>query len=125
MGSNLRVLNPRGPALDFHWIENQRIYLQKELDQLLTLMPKIENVIEKLEDNLKMLKNTKSIVSLQEYKKIITEIIDKREKLLILQAQHAYHEKDFLAIKEITERPLGILIKGNFPKKRRNTRKAK
>ncbi len=126
MSPKVRFLKPRSNPIDLEWMENQQSYVQKELDNLNQLIPKLYSIIQDLETNLEMLRHTSNAISLHEYKKITKEILDKSKNCTILEVSKAKYEKDIKDLKTITQRPLGILIEGKFPKKRsRFGRKAK
>ncbi len=120
MSPKILPLNAK-PSVDFEYLQTQQSYLQKELDQLKSLIPKYHSMIRELENNLIMLKKTSNAVSLHEYKKIKKEILDKLEMLLKLEVSHAHYEKEIGQIKSITQRQPGILIKGIFGSKSRRT----
>lgn len=107
-------------------LESQRGALEKEALSLLKSIETNEFLIAELKANIVNLKRNKIVVSLNAYKKILSELSYLNNNLIVLKDVHKKNESNLKTLQKATQKKEGKLIKLPIKKtkRRRSSKKA-
>lgn len=94
----------------FNFLDTQRGILEKELSSLVRNINTNVSLIEELEQNIVNLKKGKVVVSIKEYKKILSELNYLNNNLAALINVRNKNEKELKVLQKITQKKEGKLL---------------
>ncbi len=117
--SNLVNLGSSLGNISSNNLESQRGSLEKEILSLAKNIDTHVHLINKLKSNIVNLKKGKVVVSLNEYRKILSELLYLNNNLVVLKDVHKKNESHLKSIKKVYKEKEGKLIKLPIKKAKR------